>query len=177
MVIKIFSDKRYAPLREINVKYINSEIVSTNIKQYKNIQSITLSDQDVPIALIKNDIWCDTGWLECLFSLDGVFYNCFSIERLPFAAEFPVCATSTEINLFEKKFWYVTSKSVKYWKLSILLQLLAFSILMAFIGFTLSIAFPEITLIISVCDILIILYYTISSINKYKYFMKFVIKD
>ena len=90
MVIDFIFERGFSPWEEIEI-ICNGVVEKIRLeKTSSRTRRIQLSEIKESVSLIKKNIWLD-GIEEVFFSIDGVFYNTFNTDRLPYSFQLLHC--------------------------------------------------------------------------------------
>jgi len=145
MIVKMLFENDFEAWRSIDVK-IGDKVEYKILKSFdKGVKSVEITDINEIVYFYKRNVWED-GIQELIFSVDGIFYNAFSSERLPCSFEFEIYpdSESLEINVMNEANIVSDSKSQSRWKLAVFIQLLIMEMEIIFVTVILVLAFKKI---------------------------------
>ena len=175
MVIDFIFEKGISPWDEIEIKSEEAVEIVRLEKISSSIRRIQLNDKKQCVSLMKKNIWLN-GIEEVFFSIDGVFYNTFNADRLPYSLEIPIVvdAQNRIIRIPADIILDTDAKSQNRWRVATFIQSIFFTLMLAFCAIVLALAFNKLWTVIVFASIIIGLLIFVIIIKKVKYLLAII---
>ena len=172
MVIDFVFEKGISPWDEIELKSEEAVEIVRLEKTSSRTRRVQLTDNKQCVYVVKKNIWLN-GIEEVFFSIDGVFYNTFDAERLPYSLEIPIVVDDQNkiIRIPSDIVLDTDAKSQNRWRVATFIQSIFFALMHAFCAIVLALAFKEFWIVIMLASIIIDLLIFVIIIKKVKYIL------
>lgn len=175
MIIDFVFEKGIRPWDEIELKSEETRETILLKKTSSRTRRLQVTAGKQGVCLTKKNVWLD-GIEEVFFSLDGVFYNTFSAERLPYSVEISLADSSQSqtIRIPVDVVFDTDAKSQNRWKAATVVQSIVFALLLAFCSIVLSLAFKELQSVIVIVGLIMNMLIFAFSFRKVKFLLNLI---